>query len=84
MRNARGAPILSAPDARMQIEIVLNGERKQVPADCSVAALVEALGLGGEPVAVERNERVVRRSEHAGTRLVAGDRVEVVTLVGGG
>lgn len=68
----------------MQIEIVLNGERRQVPADCSVAELVEDLGLGGEPIAVERNERVVRRADHAGTRLSAGDRVEVVTLVGGG
>jgi sulfur carrier protein len=35
-------------------------------------------------VAVEVNRRLVRRAEHASTRLAEGDRVEVVTLVGGG
>jgi sulfur carrier protein len=68
----------------MQIEIVLNGERRQLPEGCSVAALLEALGLARESVAVERNARLVRRSDHAATPLAAGDRIEVVTLVGGG
>jgi sulfur carrier protein len=68
----------------MQIEILLNGERTRVPQGCSVAQLVESLGLGGEPIAVERNERVVRRADHGRTGLLEGDRVEVVTLVGGG
>lgn len=68
----------------MQIEIVLNGERRQLPEGCSVAGLIEALGLAGESVAVERNARLVRRADHAATPLAAGDRIEVVTLVGGG
>lgn len=68
----------------MQIEIVLNGGRANLPDGCSVAELVATLGLAREAVAVERNERVVRQAEHASTRLVQGDRVEVVTLVGGG
>jgi len=68
----------------MQIEIVLNGGRASVPAGCSVAQLVETLGLDEQAVAVERNEHIVRRAEHGQTRLAEGDRVEVVTLVGGG
>ena len=68
----------------MQIEIVLNGGRANLPAGCSVAELVESLGLSAEAVAVERNERLVRRAEHASTRLAEGDRIELVTLVGGG
>ena len=68
----------------MQIEIVLNGGRASLPAGCSVAELVESLGLSPEAVAVERNERLVRRGEHASTRLAEGDRIELVTLVGGG
>jgi sulfur carrier protein len=68
----------------MQIEIVLNGGRAQALAGCSVAELVESLGLSAEAVAVERNERIVRRAEHASTRLAEGDRIELVTLVGGG
>ena len=68
----------------MQIEIVLNGGRAELPEGCSVAELIERLGLAAQSVAVERNEALVRRDEHASTRLDAGDRVELVTLVGGG
>ena len=68
----------------MSIEIVLNGEPRELPSGTSVAALLEQLGLVGEPVAVERNAAVVRRGEHAATTLVDGDRLEIVTLVGGG
>jgi len=35
-------------------------------------------------LAVELNRRVVPRAEHPTTVLVDGDRIEVVTLVGGG
>jgi thiamine biosynthesis protein ThiS len=35
-------------------------------------------------VAVEHNLRVVPRAEHASLRLNHGDRLEIVTFVGGG
>jgi sulfur carrier protein len=35
-------------------------------------------------VAVERNRDLVPRAQHAACALEAGDRVEIVTLVGGG
>jgi thiamine biosynthesis protein ThiS len=66
------------------IEITLNGEERTVADGISVAALVDELGLRPERVAVERNAALVRRTEHAATRLEAGDQVEIVTLVGGG
>jgi len=34
--------------------------------------------------AVERNREVVARREHDQTRLEAGDKVEIVVMVGGG
>ncbi|WP_290907033.1 sulfur carrier protein ThiS [Halomonas sp.] len=46
--------------------------------------MVESLGLAGRRIAVEVNEEIVPRSEHAVTRLVEGDRVEVVHAIGGG
>jgi sulfur carrier protein len=46
--------------------------------------LVEALGFAGRPLAVEVNEEVVPRVRLADCRLQAGDRLELVTLVGGG
>lgn len=67
---------------RVQIEV--NGEPKQVKDGVTVRALLEVLGLGNTLVAVERNEEIVPRAEHANCSLAAGDRIEVVELVGGG
>ena len=66
------------------MRILVNGEEREVAAGTSVAELVRELGLASERVAIERNGRIVRRAEHGRTVLEEGDRVEVVTLVGGG
>lgn len=66
------------------MEIIVNGEPREVPAGRSVAELLEDLGLAGKFVAVEVNLEVVPRARHATHRLAAGDRLEIVTLVGGG
>lgn len=64
--------------------ILVNGRPHPVAPGTTVAELVRALELATERVAIERNGEVVRRADHAGCRLAPGDRVEVVTLVGGG
>lgn len=66
------------------IEIHLNGEPRQLPADCTVHALLELEGLAQRRVAVERNGEIVPKSRHAQTALVSGDRIEVVHAMGGG
>jgi sulfur carrier protein len=66
------------------MQIAVNGEPTEVPAGTTVRALLVKLGLGETLVAVERNEAVVPRAEHAETVLAEGDRVEVVHFVGGG
>ena len=66
------------------MKVVVNGEEREVPGGTSVAELIRELGLASERVAVERNGRIVRRAEHEKVVLAEGDRVEVVTLVGGG
>lgn len=66
------------------MQIQLNGEARTLAPDSTVAALVESLGLAARRIAVEVNEEIVPRSEHAMTRLVEGDRVEVVHAIGGG
>lgn len=66
------------------IDVVINGQARQVNAGTTIANLLVELGLGGKPVAVERNREVVPRARHADTALSPGDRLEVVTFVGGG
>lgn len=67
-----------------EIQIEVNGEARLVPAGTTVRAFVETLGLRPEVVAIEVNERLVPRDARATVQLAPGDRIEVVTLVGGG
>jgi sulfur carrier protein len=68
----------------LEITVIVNGESRAVPTGSTAGDLVEALGLAGRPLAVEVNEEVVPRVRLADCRLQAGDRLELVTLVGGG
>jgi len=66
------------------LRLSVNGEERTVPSPSTVADLVRTLGLRPEQVAVERNQRLVPRAEHAATQLQDGDRLEIVTFFGGG
>jgi sulfur carrier protein len=50
----------------------------------SITELLEAMGLKGKFVAVERNLEVVSYTKYDKVTLADGDRLEIVTLVGGG
>ncbi|MEM7261034.1 MAG: sulfur carrier protein ThiS [Planctomycetota bacterium] len=65
------------------MEIHVNGEAQELPDGSTLTDLLGVLALTGT-VAIELNREVVPRAEHAGTTLNAGDRVEIVTIVGGG
>ena len=67
-----------------RIEIELNGRTREVREGLSVADLVLELGLRQEMVAVEVNQSLVTRDRRATTPLRPGDRVEMVTIMGGG
>jgi thiamine biosynthesis protein ThiS len=67
-----------------EIEIIVNGEARRVPAGTTLKALVEMLALKGDRIAAEHNLKVVPRARYAETTLQAGDRLEIVTFVGGG
>ena len=64
--------------------VLVNGEPFPVADRATALDLIETLGLSGRPLAVEVNEAVVPRGSLAHCMLKGGDRVEIVTLVGGG
>jgi sulfur carrier protein len=66
------------------MKLVVNGDAIEIADGTTIAGLVTHLGLDAGPVAVERNREVVPRAEHATTRLLDGDHVEIVHFVGGG
>jgi len=66
------------------MQVLVNERPCETAEACTVAALLEQLGLTGKPVAVEVNLQLVPRQRHAEHVLVDNDRLEIVTLVGGG
>jgi sulfur carrier protein len=66
------------------MNIIVNGDPRDVPDTMPMADLVEALGLTGQRIAVEVNEQLVPRSTFDSHRLAPGDRIEIIQAVGGG
>ena len=66
------------------MEIHVNDECRQVPEGTTVAQLLDEMQMQPRYVAVERNLQLIPRATHAECILNDGDRLEIVTLVGGG
>lgn len=75
---------MAVTDPVEEITIRVNGERRTVPPGTSVGELLRLLDVDARQVAVERNRTVVRREALGTTVLEDGDRLEIVTFVGGG
>jgi sulfur carrier protein len=71
----------------MPLTLTLNGQTRGFDGlgpDSNLAALVDALGVKGDRVALELNGEIVSRARWGETKLADGDKVEMVHFVGGG
>jgi len=66
------------------VNITVNGEPREVPAETTIEELLASLERGDEALAVAVNLHVVSRDTFAERSLVPEDRVDIVTAVGGG
>lgn len=66
------------------MNVTVNGKAEQLEDGMTLAALVAKYGLVPLRVAVEVNQELVSRRNYDATSLKDGDRVEIVTFVGGG
>ncbi|MDH3282683.1 MAG: sulfur carrier protein ThiS [Gammaproteobacteria bacterium] len=66
------------------MNVIVNGVSREVAAGETLSTLVAALQLADQRIAIEVNAEIVPRSRYATHRLNVGDRVEVVTAIGGG
>ena len=66
------------------MKVVVNGEEKDISEGLTVEGLLNKLGIGKERVAVELNLDIVPKGRFGDTILKNGDRVEIVSFVGGG
>lgn len=66
------------------IELSLNGSVRSFEGPLSVAEMLACVGAPLDAVAVEVDRKVIPRSQHGSHTLHGGEKIEVVTLVGGG
>ena len=64
--------------------LTVNGHPESLPQPSTVAGLIEALKLGGQRLAIERNGEIGPRSLWPQTALADGDQLEIVRAIGGG
>lgn len=66
------------------IEIIINGEPRDIASELTVTELVTELALTPQRVAIEYNLMILPRKIWDETKLKAGDKLEIVHFVGGG
>ena len=64
--------------------ITVNGKQIQLTSEMSVADYLEQNNYQINRIAVEMNEEILPKYSYSETMLKDGDRLEVVTFVGGG
>ena len=71
-------------NATNTIKIQVNGEPHTCVAQTSLPKLLNQLELNPRLIAVEYNGEILHRQYWADTQMQSGDRLEIVTIVGGG
>jgi len=66
------------------MKCIVNGEPRELPDGTSVEGLIEILGMSDAICAAEVEKKLVPKRERVSCILFDGQRVEIVTLIGGG
>ena len=66
------------------MNITINGEQRTLEDGTSLQQLISILKLENKRLAIEVNQEIVPRSEHASHTLKQNDKVEIVQAIGGG
>jgi len=67
-----------------QIHLQVNGETRNCASPTALPELLQQLGFNLRLIAVEYNGEILHRQFWLETQIKNGDRLEVVTIVGGG
>ncbi|TAJ29837.1 MAG: sulfur carrier protein ThiS [Nitrospirae bacterium] len=66
------------------MQILVNGESREFKADTTVADLLRELDVKPDRVAVEVNREILDKGAFAQRSLREGDRIEIISFIGGG
>jgi thiamine biosynthesis protein ThiS len=66
------------------MNLIINGEDRQLDSGLTITSLLGRLGMKPDRVAVELNRELMPRERWSSTQLSDGDKLEIVHFVGGG
>jgi sulfur carrier protein len=66
------------------MQVKINGETHTIDEGTTLAELVSRLELADRRIAVEINQTIVPRAQHAETLLRVDDNIEIIHAIGGG
>lgn len=75
---------ISAVEGLLDVELTVNGKKLEAADGATITALLEELQINPLKVAVQLNQRIIKRELHENTVLQAGDTLEIITFMAGG
>ena len=66
------------------MKLTINGQERDFADIQNARELVENLGLINKPIAIELNYKILPKQKLETTKLSDGDKLEIVSFVGGG
>ena len=66
------------------MQIIVNGESKEIEKELNLTELLKRLELPSERIAIELNKTVVRKKDWETVKIADSDKIEIIHFVGGG
>lgn len=68
----------------LDVELTVNGKKFEAADGATITALLEKLQINPLRVAVQLNQRIIKRELYESVALQAGDVLEIITFMAGG
>jgi len=68
----------------LDVELTVNGKKLEAADGATITALLEKLQINPLRVAVQLNQRIIKRELYESVALQAGDALEIITFMAGG
>ena len=82
--DARNSEREMLDEQQNHIEIIVNGQPQRVAQDATVSQLLQILSIESRYVVVQIDRQIVPRDQFTRRVLQAGNKLEIITLAGGG
>ena len=64
--------------------LIINGKKMTFSENINLLELLSILNLTNSKIAIELNRLIISRSEYKNTKLINGDKLEIIKAIGGG